>query len=308
MMYETAAEIAHERGLDGRLSMALFNLGWLQMGRDVERATGFMNQALPAARRAGWRDMEGQMLAGLADLAWVSGDLDEVLRLVAAVRALDPDPMLLTTLHPVELWASEARGADVPTAPDDVASDHELALALNDVIRIEHARRSGDVEGAADGALPALRHALAALGLEDEFQLLWPPLVLVALDERDVALAEHLLEPVESAPPGRVTAAVRAQLHRLRGLVRAARGDDPGKVEADLRDGIRLLQEYGWPTAYGPAQEELGRWLAEQGRSDEAAEMLDAARATYEQIGAAGWLRRLDQQRGTDPGQRLARL
>jgi hypothetical protein len=79
-------------------------------------------------------------------------------------------------------------------------------------------------------------------------------------------------------------------------------------VGADLRDGIRLLQDYGWLTADGPAQEDLGRWLAEQGRAEESAEMLAAARATYERIGATGWLARLEHLTGADPDQRLARL
>jgi hypothetical protein len=176
------------------------------------------------------------------------------------------------------------------------------------VLVVEHARVSGDLRAAAEPAATALQHLMAGVGMDDDFPLLWPPLVLAALAAGDVSLAEQLLEPVEAAADGSLSPAVVAQQRRLRGLVGVARGDEPAAVEADLRDGVRLLGDFGWLTALGPAQEELGRWLAEQGRTDEADEMLAAARATYEQIGATGWLARLEQGTGADPDQRLARL
>ena len=42
-------------------------------------------------------------------------------------------------------------------------------------------------------------------------------------------------------------------------------------------------------------QEALARWLIAQGRADDAAPLLAEARATYEKLGAARWLQRLDQ-------------
>jgi hypothetical protein len=41
-------------------------------------------------------------------------------------------------------------------------------------------------------------------------------------------------------------------------------------------------------------EEELGRWLVTQGRSDEAAPLLDSPRTAYGEMGATGWLARLD--------------
>jgi hypothetical protein len=41
---------------------------------------------------------------------------------------------------------------------------------------------------------------------------------------------------------------------------------------------------------------ELGLWLAEQGRVDEAAPLLDSARAGYTALGASVWLERLEAQ------------
>ena len=85
-----------------------------------------------------------------------------------------------------------------------------------------------------------------------------------------------------------------AQLLRLTGRVGAARGDDPVSVEDHFRRGISALDAFGSVGERAGAQEELGRWLVDQGRPDEAGPLLAAARSTYAEIGALGWLARLD--------------
>jgi hypothetical protein len=132
------------------------------------------------------------------------------------------------------------------------------------------------------------------MGIDDDFMVLWPPLLHAALANHDIALAERLLAPVTNAQPGRVSPAVAAQWHRLRGLVAATRGDDPLQVEAELRAGIDALDTFGAVGYRAQTQEELARWLVDQGRPDEAKPLFDAARETYIAIGAVGWLARLD--------------
>jgi hypothetical protein len=95
---------------------------------------------------------------------------------------------------------------------------------------------------------------------------------------------------------------------RLDPLDDTARGDDPAEVGADLRDGIRLLGDCGWLTADGPAQEGLGRWLAEQGRAEESAQMLAAARAPTNGSAPPAGSRVLSSAPAPTPDQRLARL
>lgn len=119
----------------------------------------------------------------------------------------------------------------------------ELAwLAKLDLVR---ARANGDLAGAARISEQALPHLVAGFGIEDDFVHLWPPMVLAALDVGDVALAEKLLEPVDSAATGILSPAVAAQLHRMRGLIRSARGDEPTTVESELRAGIAALDAFG---------------------------------------------------------------
>jgi hypothetical protein len=118
--------------------------------------------------------------------------------------------------------------------------------------------------------------------------------VLAALAAADLDLAERFLEPVETARPGQVSPAVDAQWHRLRGLVAAARGDDPEFAETEMRAGITALDAFGANGYRAQAQEELARWLVEQHRAEDATPLIDAARITYTDIGATGWLARLD--------------
>ena len=106
---------------------------------------------------------------------------------------------------------------------------------------VSQALAAGDYVGAATAAEESLPHVLAANGLDDDFMSLWPPIVLAALAAEDVSMAERLLEPVATAPAGVVSPGVNAQFHRLRGLLGAARGDDPGAVEADLRAGVTMV-------------------------------------------------------------------
>jgi hypothetical protein len=87
---------------------------------------------------------------------------------------------------------------------------------------------------------------------------------------------------------------VAAQWHRLRGLLAAARGDDPEMAETEMRAGIDALAAFGAAGFHAQAQEELGRWLTTQGRDEEAVPLLDAARTRYAEIGATGWLARLE--------------
>jgi hypothetical protein len=119
-------------------------------------------------------------------------------------------------------------------------------------------------------------------------------MVEAAIAADDLALAGRLLDPVTSAPAGIVSPAVHAQYRRLLGLVGAARGDDPAGVEGDLRAGIAGLASFGAVGLRARAEEELGRWLAAQGRDDEAVPLLTSARATYDEIGATGWRARVD--------------
>ena len=123
---------------------------------------------------------------------------------------------------------------------------------------------------------------------------LWPPAVLATLAAGRLDGVEELLEPVLTAPPNTVSDAVSAHLLRFRGLLSAARGGDHRETEALLRAGIDALGTFGAVGHCAHAQQELARWLVDQHRVDDAQPLIAAARATYTQMGAAGWLAKVD--------------
>jgi len=198
------------------------------------------------------------------------------------------------TLRTIEGWLADATGQPVPEPDVDLDTDDESTLIWEDSSGVTRALTAGDATRAAEIASESITRLIATAGIDEDFSILWPPLVAAALAARDLGLAVRLLDPVENAPPGRRSPAVAAQWHRLRGLVSAARGDDSEFAETEMRTGISALGAFGAVGYRAQAQEELARWLVDQNRPDDAQPLIDAARTTYADIGATGWLAKLD--------------
>jgi class 3 adenylate cyclase/tetratricopeptide (TPR) repeat protein len=302
--YRGSADIARQFDLPNALAGALINQVSVAFGRDLDAALTIGREAIDAARRSG--------VQGSIDLAtcnymlslWTAGRLPEALTLhVAALESVtDPGERVMLTV--VRRWLADAVGS-TPAGPlgldseDSGLSDDQYVLAWSGTLRMGDALERGDSYEAARLAEATLPHALGTMGLEDEFVYLWPPLVLAALADGDCALAEQLMEPVTGAAPGVVSPHVAAHRDRLRGLVGAARGDDPAAVEADLRAGVEGLAAFGAVADAARAEEELARWLIGQDRAEEAEPLLAHVRATYERIGARGWLARMESEVST---------
>jgi class 3 adenylate cyclase/tetratricopeptide (TPR) repeat protein len=294
IMYESSRAIAKDHGLFDRLALALINMTTIQISRDLAAALEYASDACDAARRSGNRNRIDYATFNYLLALWVAGRFDEVrstLTIALEVVGEASDRMTLTT---VEAWLADAQGVPLPANPFTDHTDYANAQAWRGNLEVTLALARGDAVGAARSTERVLTDLLTACGLEDDFMHLWPPLVQTALAAGDTALAERLLAPVTSAAPGLIAPAVKAQLHRLQGLLGAARDDDPERVEADLRAGVAALDAFGAVGLCAQAKEELGRWLVGQRRGAEAQALLEQARATYADIGAVGWLARLN--------------
>lgn len=103
----------------------------------------------------------------------------------------------------------------------------------------------------------------------------------------DLAAARRAVEIVDRAP-GQHDPSLAAQLPRVRATLILAEQSgqaDKAAVERDLREAIDALESYGAVPDRARAQLVLGRWLAESGRPADAAPLLAAARATFEELG-----------------------
>jgi class 3 adenylate cyclase/tetratricopeptide (TPR) repeat protein len=292
----TALGIGRDHDLPGPMGRALVNLAAAENSRDLPTALEHAAEAIELSRRSGLQTWYG--FAALNHLIglWSAGRYDEARQRLHEAREHTDDQGILATMGTIEGWLCDARGDPVPGREVAVgdATDDEATLAWLTSHDLTAARVAGDHPAAAALAAVTMDHLLAVSGIEDDFFVLWPPLVLAALAAGDLDLAERLLRPVAAAQSGRVSAGVAAQWLRVRGLVAAARGDDPASVEADLRAGIAALDAFGMVGERARAQEELARWLVGQGRAGEADPLLAAARASYSEIGAPGWLAQLD--------------
>ncbi len=289
-LIESAASLARENGFSALLARSLNNLAATQASRDSAASLEFAAEGMEAARRSGVVHEMDFTTANYLLALWTVGRIPELQEGLAAFRETVRLPGMLSLVTALECWCADVVGGSLPTWTPSESTDHEGELAWSSTVAVSLALAAGDHAGAAAAAEESLPHVLAANGLDDDFMSLWPPIVLAALAAEDVAMAERLLEPVATAPPGVVSPGVNAQFHRLRGLLGAARGDDPGAVEADLRAGVTMLGDFGAVLLAARAEDELGDWLIGQGRTAEGEELVGRARSTYEELGATGWL------------------
>ena len=296
ILLESAAGIAREHDVPFPLARALGNLAAFLNGRDPTAALRHAQEGADVARRAGLVGLFESAMVNYAIALWCAGRLAELAELIPdETRVLQPGNRI--SWWTLDVWLADASGTTLPAPLDDTPTDAVGDLAWRGCGDLYRAVAGGDALEVTRLAPVVLEHALAASGIDDDFFLLWPALVQGALAFGDLDLAERLLAPVSAAPPGRRPVAVTAQWHRLYGLLAAARGDDAHVVESELRAGVDGLAAYGARGFHAQAEEELGRWLLTQHRDDEGETLLAAARATYVEIGATGWLARLDASR-----------
>jgi hypothetical protein len=293
--FEMAANLAREHNLLNPLATALINLASLLNSRDLPAALDYAREAHEVASRTGNQGDIDYAIGNYLIASWLGGDLAGIgSALPEALDAAMTNDVMRPTLRTIEGWLADATGQPVPEPDVDLDTDDESTLIWEDSSGVTRALTAGDATRAAEIASESITRLIATAGIDEDFSVLWPPLVAAALAARDLGLAGRLLDPVENAPPGRRSPAVAAQWHRLRGLVSAARGDDSEFAETEMRTGITALGAFGAVGYRAQAQEELARWLVDQNRPDDARPLIDAARTTYTDIGATGWLAKLD--------------
>ncbi|MET0740559.1 MAG: adenylate/guanylate cyclase domain-containing protein [Candidatus Nanopelagicales bacterium] len=290
------ALLARELGSPGVLARALLNLGVDTLPNDPAEAARLGREAMAAASLSGVAGWEHYSRLNLMLALWVSGEWEELSGL-----ALDPADLStdIAQLHvAIRCWLSAAQHdgtAALTVDRPDRRSEEGLAFrgwhAHVEALRL-HA--SGEHRQAALAGIESVELLMEYGGLSDDFMHIWPAATEEAIEAGMFDEAEALLAHVGEAPSGLRSPALVAHLHRLRGLLGGRRGDDPSRVESDLRQAIKLFTDYGSPPFVARAEESLGRFLAGQGRADEGEHHLSNARARYEALGAHGWLAAMD--------------
>jgi class 3 adenylate cyclase/tetratricopeptide (TPR) repeat protein len=294
-MYENAVSTARACGALARLAGGLVNIASASASRDLARALDVGREAAEVGRRAGSVYQVDFARFNYLLALWTAGRLEEARALQDELTDSVAESSIAASIPATGIWLAEALGERLPDEGYDGTSDNVADLAWMTDFDMLRARADGDLARAAALAEESMGHAVVATSLEDDFMHLWPPSVRSALEAGDQAAAERLLALADEAPPALLSPGVAAILPFMRGLVRIGRGDDADLVETDLRRSITLLDDFGALSLRGRAEESLGRWLVAQDRQVDASTVLDRARATYQEIGARGWLADLNE-------------
>ena len=297
-LMHAGADLAREHHLPVVLARALTNLTSDTMQFDADEAVVLGREAVEVARRAGvvtWRSFSA---VNLLLALWLRADWDDAQALIAEPGDLWDDENHRTAIA-VQGWIRHARGEQTaaPWPPQrEFASDHgadEGWHMLEDAVR---ARLDGDSHLALQRAVDASRTFLDWYGLTDDFSHAFAVAMELALELDEPATLHQLLDLVDGADSA-VPLSVTAHRARAAGLV-AMRGPDPdeGAVETSLREAVDLYRQWGVPMFLALAQADLGTWLVRQGRSEEAAPALDAAREILQGLRAVQLLEQLDAQ------------
>jgi tetratricopeptide (TPR) repeat protein len=134
---------------------------------------------------------------------------------------------------------------------------------------------------------------MAARGVLGHAEATFTDVATIAMDLRDPSLGTPFAALVE-ASPGQRTRPVEVGCARIRANAAAANGEDDLAAD-EYAAALGVARNLGKAAQLGPVLVDYGRWLVETGRQDEAAPLLDEARAIFEGMGATRWLERLEQ-------------
>ena len=176
----------------------------------------------------------------------------------------------------------QARGEALLPPPTPPSEDPYEQLGTEVVTALALAA-AGDLAGAAARGAAAIEATYELLEPAEDFEVMWAPVMELQIEAGRLDAATGLLERAEQLLAGRWRPLCRAELPRLRGMLKAARGEDP---EADLREAEAAHEAYGAPYLLALTRLELARWLRDHGRGEEAAVLLAAARPVFVELRA----------------------
>ena len=295
-LFMLALSVARDHDIPRSTTVAYGNVNDAAMQRDRYRdCLGYIEEALPVARRIGDRRNEWFMLAEQSYVLSMLGRWDE-----AVARAAE---------LPAEFVGTDIATASVLTGVLEIHIRRGKLMSAQELLgRFEGLARSEDVQmhGSVFGATAAVRlaegrlsEALVAaeraidgrltlgLGSQDVKQGYRHGLeAALALDDRDSA--ERLLRIVEDSPVGLRPPYLAALAQRFRARLA---GDAP---EADRLFSAAASGFAAIDVVFEEAVVRLehAEWLGQIGRPDEAGPLLARAHDTFERLGAAPWLER----------------
>jgi hypothetical protein len=207
------------------------------------------------------------------------------------------DPMNLIAMNLISFHLARARGLtwDAPWQPADPQFESFATIAMKDIADALALHVRGDVAEAVDAALSAVEHSRTHPGGGECFIQAVALAVELALEVDDATAHDRLV----AVGDGLLPLLARGHLARFAGRWAMRHDGDPPEVEEQLRLAVDHYDRWGSRVFGARAAADLGIWLVTQGRSDEGEPLLEAARSTFSDVGAAAWVAELEQAAST---------
>jgi class 3 adenylate cyclase/tetratricopeptide (TPR) repeat protein len=295
-----ALELALEHDLTAAALRAYNNLGDLLDRADrYEEAIALQRQGLALARKAGYRVNEWRLIGELSAYLSLTGQWTEAFELASEVPTEQLSRNAIAVSYTLVTLAVE-RG-QIEEARQIVALLSELEDSADVQERGTYAASRARVLRAEGRLADALASSLEAIRLSEllgggtvgaeakiAFEIALDSALLLGRYEE----VDELLARIDSIPPGRRPPSLRGQSARFRARLAAARGEHDG-VEQGFKTAAGIFREHGLTFPLAVTELEHGKWLVEQGRSDEAEPLLTEAREIFERLEATPWLERV---------------
>ena len=295
-----AAEIARSSDNVVPLATAATLLTTLQIPNDLAAAIEMGREAVETAERAGVAYGRGLARLNLLLARLAAGQWDDIHAASDAAGALDgqwPVPEQFRAIASgIRSFIDATRGAVLPppgelNVPD---SDSLSTIAWSAFANAQHALAVGHLEVALGHAMRATESMYAYSGVADDYVHMWPVAADLAHRIGDEASLTSLLTVLDRAA-GRqmLPRGLRAHRCRIAGLL-AQDADEPDEVESRMRSAIEGFTTWGSAHYRARSQAELGLWLRDRGRVEEASALLASARQTLSDMHAQTWLYELE--------------
>ena len=183
ILLESGAEIAREHHLAFPLARALHSLAALQNCRDLTASLRHAQECAEVARRAGLQASVENAVVNQAIGLWCAGRLAELAELIPeGLGATQPGVRI--TWWALDVLLADAYGTPLPAPLEATVAASQSDLAWRGCADLSSALAAGDAAEVRRLAPLVLDYALASAGIDDDFFVLWPPLVLAALSHR----------------------------------------------------------------------------------------------------------------------------
>ncbi|HEU5045600.1 MAG TPA: adenylate/guanylate cyclase domain-containing protein [Nocardioidaceae bacterium] len=287
---QAGADLARVEHRPVVLARALINLNALSTHEDVSQAADYGREALAVATTSGSQNYISFARVNLALALFEQGAWAELEQLLAA----DDDSLIVMrgTYDALSCLLRQGQGRPWSLSweagsPPPIDDRNSVAWQL--LCEAQWARGEGRRAAAVAAGLEAVETMLEATGRWDDFPFAWAlaaDLVLEAGDD------PAYLQLMEMAGDGRerLPLSMNGHLARTSALWAMRQAPTSPDVEAGLRRAIDIYQRWGSVIRVARTRADLAFCLAGQGRDIEAGPLLEQARTTFEQIGAAAWL------------------